>query len=172
MWKFLLVLVCRVLRVRLWHCLDTEMATGGDILTDDRSVSTLTWSYKSPGMCGRLMLCWIRRESTSYRLSRRPEADVVRVLHGRDATSVRALVQNQRVIDRGIHEVMLVDMGDTAGPAVSIADLSVLRLQWPVPVLDSLSWLQHEYEQLWIESQRNAIGTFGGGGGGVACTFC
>ena len=27
-----------------------------------------------------------------------------------------------------------VFMGDTAGPDVSMADLSLLRLQWPVPV--------------------------------------
>ena len=41
MWRdsaeFLLVSVCRVLRVHLWHCSDTEMATGGDRPTDDWS---------------------------------------------------------------------------------------------------------------------------------------
>ena len=33
------------------------------------------------------------------------------------------------MIDRGFHEIILVDMGDTSGPDVSIADLSLLRLQ-------------------------------------------
>ena len=83
-------------------------------------------------------------------LHRRSGADVVRVLLERDATSVRTLVLDPHVIDQGFHEVTLVDMGDMAGPSVSIADLSVFRLQWPVPVLDGLSWFQQEYEQLWI----------------------
>ena len=51
------------------------------------------------------------------------------MLLGRDDHSVCALVPDQRVIDRGFHEVTLVDMGDTAGPHVSVADLSVLWLQ-------------------------------------------
>ena len=33
-----------------------------------------------------------------------------------------------------------MDMGEMAGLDVSVADLSVLRLQWPVPIMDSLSW--------------------------------
>ena len=82
--------------------------------------------------------------------SRRPGAAVVRVLLGRDDHSVCALVLDLRVNYRGFHEVTLVDMGDTAGPDVSVADLSVLRLQWPVPIMDSLSWLQQEHEHLRI----------------------
>ena len=39
-------------------------------------------------------------------------------------------------------------MGDTSAQYVSIADLSLLRLQWPVPVASSMSWLQPELEQL------------------------
>ena len=35
--EFLLAIVCRVLRILLWHCLDTEMATGSNRPTDDRS---------------------------------------------------------------------------------------------------------------------------------------
>ena len=35
--EFLLAIVCRVLRILLWHSSDTEMATGGDRPTDDRS---------------------------------------------------------------------------------------------------------------------------------------
>ena len=80
--------------------------------------------------------------------ARRPGAAVVKVLLGRDSSSVRALVPDVRVIDRGFHEITLVDMGDTSGPDVSIADLSRLRLQWSIPVVSSLSWLQPELEQL------------------------
>ena len=54
---------------------------------------------------------------------RLPGAAVVEVLPGRDSRSVRALVPDPRVNDRGFHEVTLVDMGDTAGPDVSVADL-------------------------------------------------
>ena len=70
---------------------------------------------------------------------RLPGAAVVKVLLGRDSRSVRALVPDPRVNDRGFHEVTLVDMGDTAGPDVSVADLSLLRLQWPVSIVNSLS---------------------------------
>ena len=64
---------------------------------------------------------------------------VVKVLLGRDAHSVRTLVPDPRVNDRGFHEVMLVDMRDTTGPDVSVADLYLLRLQWPVPIINNLS---------------------------------
>ena len=71
--------------------------------------------------------------------ARWPGVAVVKVLPLRDAHSVRALVPDPRVNDRGFHQVMLVDMGDTAGPDVSVADLSLLRLQWPVPIINNLS---------------------------------
>ena len=72
---------------------------------------------------------------------------VVEVLHGRDSRSVCASVPDPRVKGRGFHAVTLVDMGDTAGPGVSVADISLLRLQWPVSIVNSLSWLQQELEQ-------------------------
>ena len=56
--EFLLVIVCRVFRIFLWHCSYIE-TTG--------LVSTLTWSYRSPGTLRRLMLIWIRMESMSFR---------------------------------------------------------------------------------------------------------
>ena len=69
--------------------------------------------------------------------------------------------------DRGFHEVTLVDMGDTAGPDVSVADISLLRLQWPVSIVNSLSWLQQELEQLWKESKQRYRDTRAAG-----CSFC
>ena len=42
---------------------------------------------------------------------RRPEAAVVRVLQGRDERSVRALIPDLRVLERGFHDVTTVDMG-------------------------------------------------------------
>ena len=91
----------------------------------------------------------------------RPGAAVVRVLLGRDDRSVCALVPDPRVNDRGFHEVTLVDMDDTAGPDMSVADMSVPRLQWPVPIMDSLSWLQQEHMDAYGYNQINTIGTLG-----------
>ena len=150
-----------------------EMATGGDRPTDDRS--TLTWSYRSPGTLRRLKLIWIQMESTSFRLfptswdciHRWPETALVRVLLGRDDHSVCALVPDQRVIDRGFHEVTLVDMSDTAGPDVSVADIEMLQLQWPVLIINSVSWLQQEHEQLRINSKKRYRDIKAAG-----CTFC
>ena len=59
---------------------------------------------------------------------RRPEAVVIRVLHGRDQWSVRALIPDPRVEERGFHDVTIVDMGDLSEPPLSLGDLSQLRL--------------------------------------------
>ena len=98
---------------------------------------------------------------------RLPGAAVVKVLLGRDSRSAGALVPDPRVNDRGFHEVTLVDMGDTAGPDVSVADISLLRRQWPVSIVNSLSWLQQELEQLWKESKQRYRDTRAAG-----CSFC
>ena len=74
----------------------------------------------------------------------RPDVAVVCVLQGCDARSVRALIPDPRVLERGFHDVTIVDMEDSTEPAVSEDDLSLLRLQWPVTVLQSLVWLQNE----------------------------
>ena len=58
---------------------------------------------------------------------RRPDAAVVRVTQGRDARSVCALVPDPRVLDRGFHDVTIIDMGDAVEPAVSEDDLSLHR---------------------------------------------
>ena len=49
--------------------------------------------------------------------ARWPEAAVVRVLQGRDVCSVRALIPDPRVLERGFHDVTLVDMEDSAEQA-------------------------------------------------------
>ena len=51
---------------------------------------------------------------------RRPEAAVVRVLQGRDEWRVRALIPDPRVLERGFHNVTIVDMGDLSEPSVSL----------------------------------------------------
>ena len=55
---------------------------------------------------------------------RRPEAAVIRVLQGRDERSVRALIPDPRVMERGFHDVTIVDMGDLPELSLSLDDLS------------------------------------------------
>ena len=74
---------------------------------------------------------------------------MVRILQGRDERSVRALIPDPRVLDGGFHDVTIVDMEDSAEPAVSEDDLSLLRLQWPVTVQRSMVWLQSELDGMW-----------------------
>ena len=49
------------------------------------------------------------------------------------------LVPDENVRDQGFHDVTLLDMGDVEGPDVSVADLSILRLQWPLPVVSGMA---------------------------------
>ena len=48
----------------------------------------------------------------------------------------------------GFHDVTLLDMADELEPFMSIGDLSLLRHQWPAPVLSSMSKKQMDYEKL------------------------
>ena len=77
-----------------------------------------------------------------------PEAAVVQVLQGRDERSVRALIPDPRVLEKGFHDVAIVDMGDSPEPSVSLDDLSLLRQQWPVTVLRSMVWLQQDLDTM------------------------
>ena len=63
--------------------------------------------------------------------------------------------------DRGFHG------GDIAGPDVSIADLSLLRLQWPVPVVSSMTRLHPELEQLCHVCKKRYRGIHAD-----MCSFC
>ena len=85
---------------------------------------------------------------------RRPEVAVARVLQGWDERSVRTLIPDPRVQDSGFHDVTIIDMEDSAEPAVSEDDLSLLRLQWPVTVLRSMVWLQSELDAMRAAAKR------------------
>ena len=60
---------------------------------------------------------------------RRPAATVIRVLQGRDVQSVRALVPDPRVLERGIHDVNIVDMGDLPHMVWLQQDLDTMRAE-------------------------------------------
>ena len=61
---------------------------------------------------------------------------------------MRALILDPRVLDRGFHDVTIVDMEESAEPAVSEADLSLFRCQWPVMAVQSMTWLQNELNDM------------------------
>ena len=132
----LLAGVCRVLRIALWLRSWTAMAMGSDSLADGRSGVDFNVKLQVPWNAPE---AYVNFDSDVYELktipdvlglsARWPGAAVVWVLLRHDSSSVRALVPDARVIDQGFHEITLVDMGDTSGPDVSIADLSLLRLQ-------------------------------------------
>ena len=139
--------VCQVFRIVLRIYSWTEVAMGSVSPADDRSGVDFNFELQVPWNTPE---AYVNLDSYGvYELktvldilglhARRPGAAVVKVLLC-DSSSVRALVPDARVIDRGFHEITLVD--------VFIADLSLLRLQWPIPVLSSMFWLQPELEQL------------------------
>ena len=84
----------------------------------------------------------------------RPEAAVVRVLQGRVERSVRALIPDPRVLERGFHNVTIVDMEDLPEPSVSQDELSLLRLQWPVTVIRNMVWLQNELDAMCAAAKK------------------
>ena len=55
---------------------------------------------------------------------RRKDAAVSRILAGRDSRSVRFLVPDRRVVDRGYHDVTVVDMEDEREPMVVKEDMT------------------------------------------------
>ena len=74
-------------------------------------------------------------------------AAVIRVMTGQDSLSFRALVPDGKVLDRGYHDVTVVDMNHVDGPEVPVAKLDLLRLMWSVPVVSGMSDLQCELGQ-------------------------
>ena len=48
----------------------------------------------------------------------------------------------------GFHDVTMIDMGDAAEPAVSEDDLSLLRRQWPVSAIQSMTWMQSDLDDM------------------------
>ena len=67
---------------------------------------------------------------------------------------MRALIPDPRVLERGFHDVTIVDMGDSPEPSVSLDDLSLLRLQWPVTVLRSMVWLQQDLDTMHAAAKK------------------
>ena len=79
---------------------------------------------------------------------RHKDAAVSRIIAGRDNRSVRFLVPDCRVVDRGYHDVTVVDMDEERQSMVVMKDMMRLRELWPVEVFDHIKWYQQDLELL------------------------
>ena len=58
--------------------------------------------------------------------ARQSGAAVICVMTGRDIRSGQTLVPDRKVLDRGFHDVTLVDVNHVDGPEVPVAELDTL----------------------------------------------
>ena len=68
--------------------------------------------------------------------------------------SVHALVPDPRVLERGFHDLTIIDMGDLPEPSVSMDKLSLLPRQWPATVLRNMVWLQQDLDTMRAEAKK------------------
>ena len=54
------------------------------------------------------------------------------------------MVPDGRVVDRGYHDVTVVDMEKEREPMVVLNDMTRLRELWPVEVFDHMKWYQQD----------------------------
>ena len=81
--------------------------------------------------------------------------------------SVRALVPHSRGLEQNFHDVTIVDMGDLPESSVSMDELSLLRKQWPPPVLCHMEWLQQDLDAMHVEAKKRFRNTRSG-----RCSYC
>ena len=151
-------------RVGFFLGVDFVMATGSDTSAQARSGVTFDVMLKVPWNAPE---AYVQLHSDGVfdlektvpdvlgLCGQRPDVAVVPVLQGCDARSVRALIPDPRVLERGFHDVTIDDMEDTAEPAVSEADLCLLRRQWPVTVVQSMTWLQNELDIMLAAAEKH-----------------
>ena len=98
---------------------------------------------------------------------RRKVAAVSRIMAGRDSRSVRFVVPDGRVVDRGYHDVTVVDMEEEREPMVVLNDMTRLRELWPVEVFDHMIWYQQDLELLRKSAKKEYSQTRP-----MPCKFC
>ena len=97
----------------------------------------------------------------------RKDAAVSRILAGRDSRSVRFLVPDGCVVDRGYHDVTVVDMEDDREPMVVMKDMTRLRELWPVEVFYHMKWYQQDLELIRKSAKKEYSQTRP-----MPCRFC
>ena len=85
----------------------------------------------------------------------------------RDSRSVRFLVPDGRVVERGYHDVTVVDMEDDREPMVERKDMTRLRELWPVEVFDHMKWYQQDLELMRKSAKKDYSQTRP-----MPCRFC
>ena len=98
---------------------------------------------------------------------RRKEAAVSRIIAGRDSRSVRFVVPDGRVVDRGYYDVTVMDMEEEREPMVVLSDMTRLRELWPVEVFDHMKWYQQDLERLRKSAKKDYQQTRP-----MLCRFC
>ena len=98
---------------------------------------------------------------------RRKEAAMSRIMKGRDCRSVRFVVPDGRLVDRGYHDVTVVDMEEEREPTIVLQDMTRLRELWPVEVLDHMKWRQQDLELMRKSAKKDYQQTRP-----MPCRFC
>ena len=88
-------------------------------------------------------------------VGRRKDAAMSRIMKGRDCRSVRFVVPDVHLVDRGFHDVTVVDMGDDREPTIVLQDMTRLRELWPVEVFDQMKSRQQDLELMRKSAKRN-----------------
>ena len=147
----------------------------GAALADDRSGVTLTAELCIPWDAPEAVIDidsedLVRLGSFPDKVGlfgRRKDAAVSRILAGRDSRSVRFVVPDGRVVDRGYHDVTVVDMEDEREPMVVLKDMTRLRELWPVEVFDHMKWYQQDLELMRKSAKKESSQTRP-----MPCRFC
>ena len=98
---------------------------------------------------------------------RRKEAAMSRIMKGRDCRSVRFVVPDGRLVDRGFHDVTVVDMEEEREPTIVLRDMTRLRELWPVEVFDHMKWRQQDLELMRKSAKKDYQQTRP-----MPCRFC
>ena len=136
---YLIWTLCATVRVRI--CVEKVTKRGGDLsasqtmdgaaLAHDRSGVTFTAELCVPWDAPEAVIDidspeLVRLGSLPDKVGlfgRRTDAAVSRIIAGRDNRSVRFLVPDGRLVDRGYHDVTVVDMGEEREPMVVMKDM-------------------------------------------------
>ena len=65
-------------------------------------------------------------------------------MSARDCRGVRFVVPDVRLVDRGFHDVTVIDMEDDREPTVVLKDMTRLRELWPVEVFEHMRCHQQD----------------------------
>ena len=96
---------------------------------------------------------------------RRKEAAMSRIMSARDCRGVRFVVPDVRLVDRGFHDVTVIE--DDREPTVVLKDMTRLRELWPVEVFEHMRCHQQDLERLRKSAKKDYVQTRP-----MPCRFC